>query len=202
MANCILRVWGGLVVVAVLAVRPAGAAEPVLYGGIEVGAKGIKGVAIPIDETGVPRINDLRKLKHTMVNNVTLAELKQNKFVPEALEEARAAVHDYYQLLTGELHVPPERIWIVASSGLTAHGRAANFNELAKAVAAATEFAKELKEIDQPTEVELTILGAIPRENRCSSMWAAATPRAATSSHRPASTLAKWCCWPATSTAP
>ncbi len=154
-----------LVAFLALVIRQVGADEPELYGGIEIGSKGIKGVAIPIDNLGVPRLTDLRKLK-TAVTNVTLIERdKDGMFRKEALDEARDAVHDYYKKLTGELHVHPDRIWIVASSGLTTKGRPSNFDELRKAVDQATENTVALREIDQKTEVELLILGAVPREN-------------------------------------
>jgi hypothetical protein len=165
-AIMVCRAYRGLLVwlLAVVFPMPAGAAGALLYGGIEIGAKGIKGVAIPIDESGKPNLGDLRKLPHTAINNVTLADLKGNKFREDALVEAHAAVRDYYKHLTGVLNVPPERIQIVASSGLTSGGRPSNFEELRKAVADATEEAKELIEIDQATEVELLILGAVPRD--------------------------------------
>src|SRR5205807_1601018 len=95
-------------------------AEPTIYGGIEIGSKGIKAIAIPIDSSGIPNLAGLRKLPKTVVTNVTLAARKDGNFVPEALEEAGAAVHDYYKYLTGELRISPDRIWIVASSGLIA----------------------------------------------------------------------------------
>jgi hypothetical protein len=48
---------------------------------------------------------------------------------------------------------------------LTIKGKPSNFAELRTAVSRATEFEKELLEIDQETEVELLVRGGIPHDN-------------------------------------
>ncbi len=53
----------------------------------------------------------------------------------------------------------------MASSGLVAKGRPSNYADLRNAVSRATEFEKELLDIDQETEVELLVRGGIPRED-------------------------------------
>jgi hypothetical protein len=144
----------------------ARADTPLMYGGIEVGAKGIKVVAVPIDENGAP---DLRKkvqnLKHVAVNNVTLADLDDHgNFKPDAIAEASAAIADFHRQLSGDYKIPPERLWIVASSGLAAKGLLpANMDELRKAVMKATGGEESLEEISQVREVELLVRGVIPR---------------------------------------
>jgi hypothetical protein len=141
--------------------------EPRMYGGIEVGSKGIKVVAVPIDENGAPDLTKkVLNLPHVGVNNVTLADRDSHgKFRADALAEAGAAVADFYRHLRGEMRIPPERIWVVASSGLTSDGVPENMDELREAIARATDGEKHLEEIDQHKEVELLIRGVVPREH-------------------------------------
>ena len=59
------------------------------YGLIEIGATGIKVVALPIDAAGSADLTQVvKKLPHKAVNNVTLKDLKGGKFQPEAIAEA------------------------------------------------------------------------------------------------------------------
>jgi hypothetical protein len=142
------------------------------FAGIDVGAKGIKVIALPIDEAGKPDLHQLVKdlpgRHHQAVNNVTLKDLKDGKFRPEAIAEAQAAIKDFYEQLTRRgvpngTTIKPENIWIVASSGLL-KGRPSNLGELEQAVRAATGGAKALEPIPQKREVELLMRGAIPKE--------------------------------------
>lgn len=139
------------------------------YAGIDVGAKGIKVVALPVDEAGRPDLHRIvGKLPHRAVNNVTLKDLKDGKFRPAAIEEARAAIKDFFEQLTrgdgsGRPAIDPGRIWIVASSGLL-RDRPSNFRELEEAVLEATGGARALYQITARREMELLMRGAIPRE--------------------------------------
>jgi hypothetical protein len=139
--------------------------EPLIYGGIEVGSKGIKVVAVPIDDDGAPDLSKkVLNLPHAAVINVTLADRDaKGNFRPEAIADAGSAIADFHRQLSGDLKIPPERLWVVASSGLTIKGVPANMDELRKAVAKATGGEEALEEIDQRKEVELLIRGVIPR---------------------------------------
>jgi len=156
-----------VVTLAWLAVQVARAAGPVYYGGIEIGAKGIKVVALPIGKDGSPDLaHKIDRLPHKAVNNVTLGDLAPDgSYRTEAISEARSAVADFYNQLTRDLKVPPEHIFVVAGSGLTAKGEPPNFDALRKAVVEATGGASKLVKIDQATEVDLLIRGAIPRQD-------------------------------------
>jgi hypothetical protein len=154
---------------AVAAAPAAIGGEPEWYAGIDVGSKGIKVIALPIDAEGKPDLHRLiNKLPHEAVNNVALKDLKDGKIRRAAIEEARAAVGDFYRQLT-QAGVPngpkikPENVWIVASSGLTMN-RPINFDELKGALHEATGGAKEVREISQRNEIELLMRGAIPPE--------------------------------------
>ena len=168
-AACSAALW-----LAALATATQGA-EPEWYAGIEIGSKGIKVVALPIGENGKPDLNRLvKKLPHSLLNNVTLGDLKDGKFRPEAIEEAQAAVKDFYEQLTsvGDAKRPklrPENIWIVASSGLVID-KPSNYSALEEAVKAASGGAKTLQAIDQKREVELLMRGAIPTDQWDNSM--------------------------------
>ena len=159
-----------------LALTPAArGAEAEWYAGIELGSKGIKVVALPVDAAGKPELNRLvKKLPHKALNNITLGDLKEGKFRPEAIEEAEAAVKDFYEQLTGVADanhpkLSPANIWIVSSSGLLID-RPSNYPDLEMAVKRATGGAKSLLAITQKREVELLMRGAIPPDQWDNSM--------------------------------
>ena len=150
-----------------VAMSARGTDPPLMYGGIEIGSKGIKVVAVPIDEKGAPDLTrKVIKLPHVAVNNVTLADRDaKGNFRADAIAEAAAAVADFHRELSGNLNIPPERLWIVSSSGLTLNGVPGNMVDLRKAIFKATGGEENMEEIDQRKEVELLIRGVIPREN-------------------------------------
>ena len=69
---------GSLVVVIAGLIAPVSqASDTVYYGGIEIGAKGIKVVAVPIGDDGSPDLaHKIDRLPHKAVNNVTLGDLR------------------------------------------------------------------------------------------------------------------------------
>jgi len=162
-----LAAWSLAVATFVLVAPARGDSE--WYAGIDVGSKGIKVVALPIDESGKPDLHRVvSKLPHKAINNVTLKDLKEGKFRPAAIEEARAAVQEFFEQLTRgdeprRPPIKPANIWIVASSGLLQR-KPANFSELEEAVRDATGGAKVLEKITVRRETELLMLGAIPRD--------------------------------------
>ena len=163
----ILAVW----YVAMLAngvIPRATAGESEWYAGIDVGSKGIKVVALAIDDAGKPDLHRVvKKLPHQAVNNVTLKDLKDGKIRPAAIDEARAAIKDFFEQLTqgdepSRPKIKPANIWIVASSGLL-KDKPTNYEELEKAVREATGGARALAKVSQEREMELLMRGAIPR---------------------------------------
>jgi hypothetical protein len=96
-------------------VAPPG--EP--YGVIEIASKGVKYVYFEI----YPRTDAGTDLS-VLDNNSTSANLVENMaktstFHPEGRKAALSAVVAFYQKLTTEFHLPPERIFVIGSSGLT-----------------------------------------------------------------------------------
>ncbi|MGH9835222.1 MAG: hypothetical protein ACREBD_07255 [Blastocatellia bacterium] len=134
-----------------------------LYGGIEIGSKGIKATAIRVsdDENGYSV-----KLIYAEVINTTAPSLKDNKFSPETIQDTALAVQKLLTRMRQEYKVPLERIGVIGSSGL----RADNPEDLIKAVKDKTGVTMSF--LDVETEAQLSIAGAIPQRYRVKSGWA------------------------------
>lgn len=128
-----------------------------LYGGIEVGSKGIKATAIRISEN---EEGYSVKLVYAEVVNTTIMQLKDNKFAPEVIRDTVIAIGKLLLRMKDEHKVPPDRINIVGSSGL----RADNPEDLIKAVRDKT--GKSMVFLDVESEVQLSIVGTIPQRYR------------------------------------
>lgn len=156
---------------AFVAVALLSAAVPVahaeLYGGIEIGAKGVKATAVDI--TGGPEGYDARVLFAKTANTTLSAGLaKTGKFDRKALEETVAEVERFFNQLKGEFKVSAERLHIVASSGLfvavvnkpelLASNRALFADAIQKATSAKVDF------LTGQREAELSVRGIVPRK--------------------------------------
>lgn len=128
-----------------------------LYGGIEVGSKGIKATAIRAKETDE---GHSLKLIYAEVINTTLMQLKDNKFAPDAIRDTALAVTKLLAKMRDELKVPDAHIGIVGSSGL----KAENPQDLVKAVRDRT--GKQMSFLDVESEVQLSVVGTIPQRYR------------------------------------
>jgi hypothetical protein len=134
-----------------------------LYGGIEVGSKGVKATAIRAIE------NDdgyAVKLVYAEVVNTTIMQLKEGKFAPDVIRDTAAAISKLLARMKTEYKVPESHIGIVGSSGL----RADNPQDLIKAVREKT--GKTMSFLDVETEVQLSIVGTIPQRYRTKTGWA------------------------------
>ena len=133
-----------------------------LYGGIEIGSKGIKATAIRVsdNENGYSV-----KLVYAEVINTTVMQLKDNKFSPEIIQDTALAVQKLLTRMRQEHKVPAERIGVIGSSGL----RADNPEDLIKAVKDQTGVTMSF--LDVETEVQLSIVGTIPQRYRVKSGW-------------------------------
>jgi hypothetical protein len=134
-----------------------------LYGGIEVGSKGVKATAIRAIES-----NDeyAVKLVYAEVVNTTIMQLKDGKFAPDVIRDTAAAISKLLARMKAEYKVPESHICIVGSSGL----RADNPQDLIKAVREKT--GKTMSFLDVETEVQLSIVGTIPQRYRTKTGWA------------------------------
>ncbi len=138
--------------------QTAGPLEPGgLYGGIEVGSKGVKATAIRVtaNEEGYGI-----KLVYAEVVNTTIMQLKDNRFAPEIIRDTAQAISKLVARMNGEYKVPLERINIIGSSGV----RADNPQDLINAVREKT--GKMMSFLDVETEVQLSIVGTIPQRYR------------------------------------
>lgn len=141
--------------------RPDAVGE--LYGGIEIGSKGVKATAIRVaeDEEGYKV-----KLLYAEVVNTTLMQLKDNKFAPDVIGDTVQAAQKLLARMKDEHRVPADRLYIVGSSGL----RADNPQDLVNAVRERT--GKTMTFLDIDTEVQLSLVGTIPQRYRTRNGWA------------------------------
>jgi len=130
------------------------------YGGIEIGAKGVK--AVSLDISPLPREVRLlgRPGEKKMTVNTTLidTELRGGKvFIKaDAIDETAEAVEELFLWLRDRQGVPAENISVVASSGVP---RAANLNALLGAVKTRTN--REVRLLSLTDETSLMIWGVI-----------------------------------------
>ncbi len=143
----------------------AAAARADVYGGIEIGAKGVK--AAVIDATGGADGFHVRTLMSATKNTTLAAGLASSgKFDAAALKDTAAAVAAFADQMRKDHMVPAERIYVVGSSGLLAALGAdkdavqANRRTLEDAVSTASGLTMTF--IDAQREVELSVEGTIP----------------------------------------
>ncbi|MDB5388109.1 MAG: repeat-containing protein [Planctomycetaceae bacterium] len=130
------------------------------YGGVEIGAKGVKATAIEVDTSGdTPTLKVLELDKKTV--DVTISRLKGKKFDSALVEDTALVVKDFIAALKSELNVPEENIQVVASSGVPF---ADNIADLGKAIE--EQAMKELARIDAIEEATLTAIALVPKELR------------------------------------
>ncbi|MBS1792016.1 MAG: hypothetical protein JST85_30195 [Acidobacteria bacterium] len=133
-----------------------------LHGGIEIGSKGIKVIALRISgETD----NYSVKVLYAEVINTTLMQTKNGQFTPEAIRDTANAVQQFYQRIRQEHQIPIENIHIAVSSGVTADNPKDLSSEIVKRTGHTPVF------LDVDTEVQLTIAGAIPKFYKVGQKW-------------------------------
>lgn len=126
-----------------------------LHGGIEIGARGVKGTAINFTRKGSGY--DV-KILYTETINTSIMKVKDNRFTPEGLKEAADAVKKMFDRLQQEHQVAVEQIYIVGSSGLRADNKAELVSEVQRATGKTMSF------LTVELEVQLSIAGTIPRK--------------------------------------
>jgi hypothetical protein len=132
-----------------------------LYGGIEIGSKGVKGTVIQVTpETGSAAEGSKIKLLLGESINTTIMQTRDNRFLPEALRETGKAVQQLYGRMQTVLKVPESQIYIVGSSGVRAENQADLINEIKARTGKTMDF------LTLEAEVELSIAGAIPQRYR------------------------------------
>jgi exopolyphosphatase/pppGpp-phosphohydrolase len=154
----------GLLATLLLVPAPARAE---LYGGIEIGAKGVK--ATVIDARPTPDGLHVKVLLAGTHNATLVAGVASSgKFDPATLKDAARAVRRYAEEMEKRYKVPKENIYVVGSSGIftpiatDARAVAANRARLAKAVRETAGRSMDFITVEQ--EADLSILGIVPRK--------------------------------------
>ena len=138
-----------------------------LYGGIEIGSKGVKLVVVRLREAmlGGPPVELARPAQ--TANTTLVTGLKETGILnPSALQDTVRVVGNYHEQLQREHELPPERIYIIASSGLFASIRdkpdqmEAHKRHLTEAIKKAT--GHDLLFLDEAQDLELTFRASVP----------------------------------------
>jgi type III secretion system FlhB-like substrate exporter len=133
-----------------------------LHGGIEIGSKGVKAIALRIAGEAD---NYSVKIIYAEVVNTTLAQTKDGNFTPAAIHDTVNAVQRFHQRMRQEYRIPAEQIHVVVSSGVIGK----NSQELSAEIAKITGQTPPFLDVD--TEVQLTIAGAVPKRYKSGQTW-------------------------------
>ncbi len=140
-----------------------------IYGGIEIGAKGVKATVVGATGKG-EEIEIVVKLADTTNTGLAADVAKDGRFGPDALAETAKAVGMYSERFRKEFHVAPERTYVVGSSGLFAsiHDKAdlTKENQASLAAAVKKQTGLAVTYIDVRREAELSIEGILPQRHR------------------------------------
>jgi hypothetical protein len=131
-----------------------------LHGGIEIGYKSIKAIAIQISEPS-GRV----KIVYTEVINNQLAQYKNGKLTTETIGNITQTVETLYRRMQQEYQVLPGQIHIIVCSDLMAE----NIGELTVTVTARTS--KKVTLLDMQSEASLSIASTIPRRHQDRATW-------------------------------
>lgn len=138
-----------------------------LYGGIEIGSKGVKLVVVRLREPmiGGPPVELARPAQ--TANTTLVTGLKETGILnSSALQDTVRVVGNYHEQIQRDHQLPPERIYVIASSGLFASIRdkpdqmEAHKRELIAAIKKAT--GHDLVFLDEVQDLELTFRASVP----------------------------------------
>lgn len=139
------------------------AAQEALYGGIEIGSKGIKMTVLDVYNLRKGGFN----IKSYWSENVGIARgiSIDGTLLKEDIEKAGQVVLNNYNKILNEFKVADENIFIVGSSGVA---MASNTKDLVETVKLLTK--KDLEFIDAQTEGKMLLRGCIPPSEYINSM--------------------------------
>lgn len=125
-----------------------------IYAGIELTSERARAIALRVsrgeEESGL-------KLIYSETIPLTLGRASDGRFAPQAVQEAAQIVLKLMTRLRQQFQIPPERVFLIGSSGLGAD----HPEDLANAIHKTT--GKTLDFLDIETEVQLSIAGTISR---------------------------------------
>ncbi|WP_348822567.1 Ppx/GppA phosphatase family protein [Flavobacterium aestuarii] len=134
-----------------------------LYGGIEIGSKGIKMTVLDVENLK----RNTYDVKEFWTENVGIAAGIgiEGALLAEDIEKAGAVVYNNYKKMLNEYKIEDKNIFIVASSGV---GLANNTNDLVVKIKTLTN--KKIEIISSSLEAKLLLRGCIPPKNYLSSV--------------------------------
>jgi tetratricopeptide (TPR) repeat protein len=136
-----------------------------VYGGVEIGSKGVKAQAYRIGLKG-DEFHDLQEVFRESINTTIIARVKETgAFSKDGIEETAQAVKTLIEKLK-EKGVPGDNIFVVASSAISS---VKNRDELAKRVEELTGYKLEFLTVKD--EVLFGIAGAVPPKYFYSSIF-------------------------------
>lgn len=133
-----------------------------LHGGIEIDSEGIKVAVIRVSD---PAQGSGAEVVYTEIYYTPLTRNQNAVLSPEAIKAASQAVLKFHTLMRRQYHVPQRQIYVIGSSDLDAD----NLDELAKEVRNNTGVS--ISFLDLESEVELSLIGTIPRRYREGATW-------------------------------
>jgi tetratricopeptide (TPR) repeat protein len=143
----------------------SGRAEPSeKFGGVEIGAKGVKASAVQVDRGGAKPVLKVLELDKKTID-VTISRLKGKKFDAALIDDTAEVVKGFIAALESELGVPESNTKVVASSGVPF---ANNFADLVTAVRERT--GKGVEKIDAREEATLTAIALVPEHLRTAAL--------------------------------
>jgi exopolyphosphatase/pppGpp-phosphohydrolase len=134
-----------------------------LYGGIEIGSKGVKVTVVDVQNAK----KNVFELKEFWTENAGIARgiSIDGNLAAEDIETASKIVLSNYQKLINEFKIENDRIFVVASSGV---GMAKNTDALAQRIKELTN--KDLEVISSKLEAKLLLKGCIPQQKYLNSI--------------------------------
>ena len=134
-----------------------------LYGGIEIGSKGIKMTVLDVESIK----RNTYDVKEFWTENVGIATGIgiDGTLLQEDIEKAGNVVYNNYKKMLNEYKIEDKNIFIVASSGV---GLANNTNDLVVKIKTLTN--KKIEIISSSLEAKLLLRGCIPPKNYLSSV--------------------------------
>lgn len=134
-----------------------------LYGGIEIGSKGIKMTVLDVENLK----RNTYDVKEFWTENVGIAAgiSQDGTLFKEDIDKAGEVVYSNYMKMLSEYKIEDKNIFIVASSGV---GLATNTNDLIVKINQLTK--KKLEVISSSLEAKLLLRGCIPPKNYLNSV--------------------------------
>ncbi|CAN1559398.1 exo_poly_only, exopolyphosphatase [Flavobacteriaceae bacterium] len=134
-----------------------------LYGGIEIGSKGIKMTVLEVESIK----RNTYDVKEFWTENVAIAAgiAQDGTLFKEDIDRAGTVVYNNYKKMLGEFKIEDKNIFIVGSSGV---GLATNTADLVSKIKELTN--KKIEIISSSLEAKLLLRGCIPPKNYLNSV--------------------------------